>query len=420
MHYFDSSVHYVRDFVWPKLQRTNFAEPAILLIGIALAVVVRLPLLDFRSLDFYASLQPWYSAIQSQGFPVFATNFSTYNPPYLYLLYLISRLLPSIPIVVAVKLPALAADFVCAYLVARIVQIARPSGLTAFLAGLAVLFAPSVVLNSAFWGQADSLFTAGLLACVYFLMVRKYAWGLVFFGIALSFKLQAIFLAPVLFAFFLSGTISWKYFLAVPAILILALVPAWIAGRPPQELLNIYLYQASQFEAITMNAASIYTWLPGSKQVFNLFYVPGVILGLSAAFLLTVLIYKAPRRISRGATLELSLLAMLIVPFFLPKMHDRYFYPADLLAIAFAFYYPAMFYVPVLVVGVSVLSYGPFLFQVEALPFPVLTLVQLGVISMLTYHAIRALYRTPKSPADVPEISTAELAGLETDKGPLA
>jgi Gpi18-like mannosyltransferase len=363
------------------------------LLGLALALALRYSLIDYKSLDFYASLKPWYNTIKDQGFSAFATNFSTYNPPYLYLLYLLARFAPDLPVVWAVKLPALAADLVCAWIVALIVsrRYAR-SSMVPLVACLSVLFAPTAVLNSSFWGQADSLLTAGLLGSVYLLMTERPTLAMVSFGIALAFKLQAVFLAPVLLALALRGELPWRSFLAVPGMLVAAIVPAWLAGRPLGDLLNVYLYQTSQFEYITMNAASAYAWLPGSKQVFNQFYVPGIIMGVSAAFILCMLLWKGPNTLKPALLLEVSLLATIVVPFFLPKMHERYFYPADMLLITFIFFYPRYFYVSIAGVGASFLSYQPFLFERDLVPLPILTAVMLGLIGVLGWHTVHQLY----------------------------
>jgi Gpi18-like mannosyltransferase len=375
------------------IARVPWLSVGVVALGLLLALALRSSLLDFKSDDYYASLKPWYNTIHSEGFAAFGTGFSTYNPPYLYLLYLIARFLPDVPTVVAVKLPGLAGDFVCAFLIYLIVGL-RFKGRWAlpFAAAMLVLFAPSVLLNAAFWGQADSVFTAGILGSVYYLIKRRSVLAMVFFGVGLAFKLQAIFLAPIVLALCLRRVVSWKSLAAVPAILLLAIVPSWMAGRSLVDLLNIYLFQASQFEFITMNAASVYTWLPGTKQVFNLFYVPGVIMGAAAGYVLFIMAYKAPAQISKSLLLELTLAAALVVPFFLPKMHERYFYPADILSIALAFYYPELFFVPILIGGASFLSYQPFLFQTEIVPLPILTGVLLAAIGALMYHAARQLF----------------------------
>lgn len=376
-----------------RIRGISLVDAFVLVAGLSLALALRISLLDFKSLDFYASLKPWYSTIKAGGFAAFASAFSTYNPPYLYLLYLIARFAPELPVVVAVKLPSLVADFLCAYVVLLIIRTdSSRRDVLSYLAPMAVLFAPSVVLNSAFWGQADSLFTAGLLACVYFLMLRRPGLAMLLFGIALAFKLQAVFLAPVLAALVIRGNVPWKSLLWIPSILFLATVPSWAAGRPLGELLHVYAYQASQFEFITMNAPSAYAWLPDTKHVFNLLYTPGVIMGTAAAFMFFVLIVGSRRPIEGRVLLEVTLVSMLLVPLFLPKMHERYFFPADILSIAFAFLYPRFFYIPILVGGVSFLSYQPFLFERELVPLSVLAFVLISVTAFLGYHALKQLH----------------------------
>ena len=83
---------------------------------------------------------------------------------------------------------------------------------------------------------------------------------------------------------------------------------------------------------------------------------------------------------------ELVMIAVMFMPFFLPKMHERYFYPADVLSVAFAFYCPRLFYIPVLIEEVSFFSYQPFLFERQPIPTSILTAVLLIVIGILFYQ----------------------------------
>ena len=57
----------------------------------------------------------------------------------------------------------------------------------------------------------------------------------------------------------------------------------------------------------------------------------------------------------------LALLMAVGVPFLLPHMHDRYFYPADALSLALAFAMPALFPVAPLVEFASFLGYYAYL-----------------------------------------------------------
>ena len=51
----------------------------------------------------------------------------------------------------------------------------------------------------------------------------------------------------------------------------------------------------------------------------------------------------------------------LLIPFLLPKMHDRYFYPADVFAIVLAFFRPSFWYIAVLLQVSSTMAYSRFL-----------------------------------------------------------
>ncbi len=62
-----------------------------------------------------------------------------------------------------------------------------------------VLALPTVILNSSAWGQADSIYTAWLMVALWHLLNHQNNRALVFFGVALAFKLQAILLLPFFF-----------------------------------------------------------------------------------------------------------------------------------------------------------------------------------------------------------------------------
>ena len=57
MHRVGSGLHYLRESLLPSLRKINISDLAILVIGLGLAIAVRLPLLDFKSSDFFNSLE---------------------------------------------------------------------------------------------------------------------------------------------------------------------------------------------------------------------------------------------------------------------------------------------------------------------------------------------------------------------------
>jgi Gpi18-like mannosyltransferase len=371
-----------------SLRALTPADLAICAVGLAFAIVIRYLLLDFKSSDFLNSLKPWYVTIRDMGFSAFGTDFTTYNPPYLYELYLIARFFPDTSNLLATKIPSLIGDFIGAVFVYALVKHRYTTGLFAPLAAFAFLLAPTVVLNSAFWGQADILFTAPLLAALYFLMKRRNTWAMLAFGVGLAFKLQAVFLAPLLFGLFLRGNLTWKQLLMVPLVLLAAMVPAAAAGRPILDLLGVYIFQAGQYQLLQMSAPTVYSWMPDYGLTQRFFTPGGVVFTAALGFALSILVYKTRAAVTDDLLLRLSLLCFLLVPFFLPKMHDRYFYPADVLAIIFAFYYPRYFFVPIVVILSSYFAYHPTLFEVETVPMGFLAA---GMFTMLVVVARDAL-----------------------------
>ena len=229
-----------RFFTWP------LEDYFILAGGMALAIALRLSLLDFTTLDFRDFHGVWYDFIRNNG-GVWAlrSSFSNNTPLYQYLS--VAANYAGLSAIQAVKLIPICFDFVTAYFVYRIVRLRYPAGSIALYAFLVVLFVPTVVLNGSFWGETDMLYTSCLVACLYFLLAKKNALGLIAFGLAFSFKFQAMFLAPFLLILLLKRAVPWKSILLVPAVYLATLVPAWVVGRPLPELLQIYLGQTDTY-----------------------------------------------------------------------------------------------------------------------------------------------------------------------------
>jgi len=101
---------------------------------------------------------------------------------------------------------------------------------------------------------------------------------------------------------------------------------------------------------------------------------------------------KSPAKLTPSILLELALIAVLMIPFILPKMHERYFYPADVISIIFAFYFPRYLFVPILMSVISTLSYLPTLFGIEPIPLSLLALGIFILIIFLSRDAIIQLF----------------------------
>jgi Gpi18-like mannosyltransferase len=108
--------------------------------------------------------------------------------------------------------------------------------------------------------------------------------------------------------------------------------------------------------------------------------MPAGLLFGAAIILLFILTMTDERGMLRRSTMiAASTLCMLVVPFVLPNMHERYFFAGNLLTIIYAFYFPAHYYVPLIASMAEFFSYGPFLFGEQWAPvsLPVLAFAML-------------------------------------------
>ncbi len=354
------------------------------------ALGVRMSTWEIVSGDMNNALLPWYRYIAENGrFQSFSNNFYNYTPSYLYLISIMTSF-RSIPPILAIKLISIFFDFIAAYLIFKIVKLKYPQGSIPHIASAVFLFAPTVFFNSAIWGQCDIIYTTGILAVVYFCLVKKDFLAIIAFGIAISFKLQTVFIAPFLLILLVKGRVRWWLIFLVPAIYLLSLLPAWAAGRPLKDLFLIYLDQANFYHSISANAPNIYQWL--DNQYYSSFVNMGMLLTLGLIILGIFAFNESKIRINRDVIIILSTLSVLIIPFFLPKMHDRYFFPADVISIVYAFYFPKYFYFPIVIGLTSFMTYIRFLFGISFinpafLPFGIL------VIILLILHHLGKIYR---------------------------
>lgn len=394
----------------------------------AVSLVLRFLFLDFESGDYRAFLSPWYDHFVEQGrWASLGQSFSNYYVPYLGLLSL-STLLP-LPKLYAIKLISIIFDYLAACMVYRLVERRYPAGRIKYAAFGGTLFLPTVWMNSALWGQCDVIFTTALLAVLWGVVCARPFWALAAFGVAMAFKPQAIFLGPFLGGLFLKGILPWRWVWVPVAAYAACGLPAILAGKPVMDVLLHWLRQEN-LPALTSGAANLYQWLPTEPHP-TLWWL-GVALGggagvgvmfamrCSCGFIPPHLgpLHK-PRR-SRGNETQAhanksnqslltsaptaqtwlvtaAFLSVLTLPFFLPGMHERYFFAADVFALLYAFHAPRRWFVALWVQAASVLSYLPYLCNIEPVPLPLLTVAIAAAMVVVAHDYARGFLRTGRS-----------------------
>ncbi len=358
-------------------------------VGVLLAIFLRYSLLDFESEDYKFAVSQWFDFIQTHGgFKAMKYNFSNYTPPYLYLLTLSTKL--PFTKLYSVKLVSIFFDFLMGLFTFLIIRLKYKNGLNPWLSFLAVLFAPTVYFNSSYWGQCDAIYTTGLLASIYFLIKRRNGMAFICYSIAFSFKMQALILMPLFIILLFKQNVSIKHFLIIPTSYLITILPSAFAGRSLLDLLFVYWHQAHTYQVLTANAPNLYQWLP--NEHYHMFVRAGIGFSLMMVSFYIFIAYKSEKIITEEMLIKLSLVLTLIVPFFTPKMHERYFFPADLISIVYAFYFPKYFYFPIAIGLVSFFSYFPFLFGKTLFNLQHLAFALLIMILIASVDLIKSLY----------------------------
>jgi Gpi18-like mannosyltransferase len=371
---------------------------------LAAAFSVRFACYDFLTGDMLHFYIPWYRAIVDAGSAALGTSIpnirgelgGSYTPPYYYLLYLASHFDGMQPDVYLIKALLLPFEFLAAFFAYRLVRLRYSSNTPAWLAACAVVFAPTVIANGALWGQTDILHSSLLLGVVYFALVRRYATMAMLFGAALAFKAQAVFLAPFLLMLWMRADMKLKHALLVPIAFGLMMTPALLLGRDPLEILGVYLRQGEYFRNLSMNAPNLYFLVPNSH------YQPVVVMGAALTGLTSLVLALRPwwtrTSLSPSTQVLAATMFLALAPFLLPKMHDRYFFAADLLSIVLAFHLPQLWLVPLLLQASSGMAYVPIISkwmtgpngQMIMLWTPIAGLLNLLVVAFLTVLFWRA------------------------------
>ena len=333
--------------------------PVISLIVVALVMrAVAIPFTNYDT-DGYSR---WYDFIVEHGIQsALGQNFAIYTPPYLYLLSLATLSQDLLPKILAIKLIPIFFDLINALLVFKILRRKYRVGKTPYWGAAIFLLAPTVIMNSALWGQVDSFYTCFLLMTVFCLLTDRPLPAMIAFGLALSIKAQAAFIAPFLLLMGLKKRIAWYAFGLVPLAYVTAMLPAMLSGRSLWDVLTVYLNQAAELQIPSHNAPNWYIFVPQST------YPVSMPIGMLVAGFVAILWAFLHRKSSntQESLLFTALVSVALVPFLLPKMHDRYFYPADVFSIVLAFSLPEFWFIPVCYQVVSSLVYAIFLIEAD-------------------------------------------------------
>lgn len=361
-----------------------------LVLAFLFGMLIRKHFIWFVSRDWTIWFEPWMNEIAAKGAASLAEDFYDYAPSYMYLLLIAAKF--GSHSMIAMKLISVFFDVVVAVAAGLILYEARKSETLAAIGCSIVFLTPTVISNSAMWGQCDSIYTSFLLLTVLFLLKDKSRIAMVFYGIAFAFKLQALFWAPIIILLWLYKKIKSVDLLWVPGIYFLSIIPAWILGRPLGELLGIYFAQTGvDTNRLSMKYPNIY-YIIGELYLPDWYSTGGKIFALGVILLFMVaVVYKL---MHTKLTPELLLFIIYtqgaLALYFLPQMHERYGYFIEIIGILIGILCIRLFWVPVVHVLITFLTYSYYYNYDQPdriiIPYSVLAIVMLGIVLYMTYQ----------------------------------
>ena len=406
--------------LFAHLKKPSRGEFAFVGVFMAVTMLARIGMLDFVTADYVSFLAPWVDMFREGGFATLGENVGDYNLLYQYALLLIAN----IPLhdLYLIKLLTVIFDYALALAMMQAAgYFASEKAKTPVF--LIVTALPTVLINGACWGQCDTVYVCFIVLSLYLVKTKRPALSAAMLALAFAFKLQTIFFFPIVLLGLIHGEYKPKHALVFVAAYLVTMIPALLAGRPFMDALSVYANQSmgQYYDRLTYNAPNLYTFFPmlgfsNSQEYTWMRYIEGVDkdalnpylteflmptlqnAALYACVLLTLLVVfywlTHAKEVTPDMTLDLALFFAIFLPFVMPKIHERYFFLADMLSILYAARYRDRRFVPLLVVGASLMSYLPYLTRQRPVDERVLGLMMLAALVVVSRDLLRKMRRS--------------------------
>lgn len=322
-----------------RLEGCRWETMLVMVLPVGAAMLVRALCMDYASLDYKNFLSQWYQYFKANGgFAAIAGSVGDYNMPYLYFMAAISY--SSAPDLYLIKLFSILGDvglaWGCLRLTRSLVRERQGSAAPLIAFGAALLL-PTAVLNGAYWGQCDVIYGALCIHAAALALEERGTASTALMGLAFSFKLQSIFVLPLWGVLWLAGRVKFRQLWAFPLAYLASIVPAMALGKPLGEILGIYFKQLGEYPRLTLNAPSVYQFIPyGARLNEKLVSALGILAAGVLVLALLALGVRLRGRLDRETAMTMAVILCVGVPFLLPHMHERYFFLADVFTLCWA------------------------------------------------------------------------------------
>lgn len=327
-----------------QIANVRYKKVVFVLCSMAITLFVRYLGKDFTSGDMKECLLVWFEIIKSKGgLSSLAHQVGDYNLYYQTLIALLSYI--DFNPMYLIKLSSVLFDYVLALWVALIIRdyysesaydyLKQKNIYIHYIASFIILIVPTIVVNSAFWGQCDAMYTSFVMGMLYFLRRKSYLASALCLGFAFACKLQTIFIAPFLFAYIVK-TKEWRIFLYLPIVLFafwMSGLFAYIQGRDMLATINLYLLQAQDYPQMYLNFSSFWGIFGKYTLDYSVWKVPAILTAIIVCLVGCYRYITSEKYSDTSSYYAFAAWSVWTVVIFLPSMHERYAFMADALLV---------------------------------------------------------------------------------------
>lgn len=345
----------------------------------------------FEGVDYQMCLSAWYGQLKEVGSLKALAEFEgNYNLPYATAL-LVLTYLPVEPII-GIKMLSIIFDYLSGGVLAAVVmkcEAKNPERNALITYGL-VMCCPIMVINSGYLAQSDGIYTALALLSFWCVLRDKPIKGMVAFGCALAMKLQAVFAAPILaILYWCRKKFSALHLAWIPVTIQVLCIPAIIAGCGVDIAIRVYTQLMGEYPFMYYFYPNVWTYFQDMP-----YYVFGKI-AIAFTFVLLllycVLVVQSRRAHRTEDYLEYFVWTAMTCAMFLPCMHERYNYMAELLILALAVLRPRMRFPAFVLILTSLQCYGQGFLDFPYVSPYLLAACNIGVYVWLSLDSVRGL-----------------------------
>lgn len=331
-----------------------------------LSILIRISVFKFVSGDANASLLPWFRSIKNGGgFSSLGNQVGDYNILYQELIAIFTYL-PFKPLY-SYKMLSCIFDYLLAILMAIIVYEfdENKSKFKPMLVFVITILFPIVLINSSLWAQCDSIYCFFVILSLFLLYKDKTIQAFLCFGVAIAFKLQAIFVLPVFFLiYFKKKNYSIINFILIPITMIFVSIPSFFFGRNIKQVFSIYLNQTNLYAAMYLNYPNLWGMLNRNnpEKFYPMLKNFAILITLAILMLEIFIVLHKKIKLSLKNILIITFLMVYTCVIMLPCMHERYAFVAEIIAILIVFIDKKTILLALAFWGITLIAYSNFLF----------------------------------------------------------